>query len=65
MQAEDAARGRPWILVEDTGVFEWKAWYGTVAEIARFFDVPVPHVPGDTTTPPAPGAIQIGPTDIS
>ncbi|WP_131224903.1 hypothetical protein [Achromobacter marplatensis] len=23
------------------------------------------HVPGDTTTPPAPGAIQIGPVDVS
>lgn len=22
------------------------------------------HVPGDTASPPAPGAIQIGPTDV-
>ncbi len=23
------------------------------------------HIPGDTATPPAPGAIQIGPLDVS
>lgn len=38
---------------------------------AWFFNVPREiaaegvHVPGDTTTPPAPDAVQIGPTDVS
>lgn len=44
------------------------------AEVARVFDVPphwleLPadslHDPEDTTTPAAPGAIQIGPLDVS
>lgn len=46
----------------------------SLAEVAHVFDVPlhllVPpanslHDPEDTTTPAAPGAIQIGPLDVS
>ncbi|CAM4079586.1 hypothetical protein BOTU111921_10520 [Bordetella tumbae] len=48
----------------------------SVTEICRWFQVdpmdicPVgraadAHIPGDTTSPPPPNAIQIGPTDIS
>jgi hypothetical protein len=46
----------------------------SVAEVARVFDVPLHllappanslHDPEDTTTPAAPGAIQIGPLDVS
>lgn len=46
----------------------------SLAEVARVFDVPlhllVPpanalHDPEDTTSPAAPGAIQIGPLDVS
>ncbi|MFY3630820.1 hypothetical protein ACOTFH_29665 [Achromobacter xylosoxidans] len=46
----------------------------STAEVARVFDVPLHwferpanslHDPEDTTTPAAPGAIQIGPLDVS
>lgn len=43
----------------------------TKEQIAWFFSVPSEiaaedvHVPGDTATPPAPDAVQIGPTDVS
>jgi hypothetical protein len=47
------------------------ALHRTERQVASFFNVPHEvaakdvHVPGDTTTPPAPDAVQIGPTDVS
>lgn len=40
----------------------------SLEEVAHIFGVPadlLPHDPNDTRTPPAPGAIQIGPLDVS
>lgn len=38
------------------------------SEVAQVFEIPAsllePHDPDDTTTRPAPGAIQIGPLDV-
>jgi hypothetical protein len=42
----------------------------TAREVAKFVSVPqalleaLDHIPGDTTTPPPAGAIQIGPVDV-
>lgn len=51
---------RPWALDES------RQFIGVAGEFTGHFpvDTSPAHVPGDTTTPPAPGAVCIGPVDV-
>jgi len=65
MQVERFIADRLWVVLEDGTEVELFSVASICDFFGDFFGLPTPHVPGDTTTPPAPDAIQIGPTDIS